>query len=339
VKIIIMGTGPFAVPTAERLWNDGHQIPLVVVRPIADPSAKKQPPTPVRDWAKSKNLPLFDPASINDSKAVEHLAAIRADLFFVCDYGQILSRACLGASFLGGINLHGSLLPRHRGAAPVQWALLRGDQQAGVSVIHMTPKLDGGPILSVAQTEVLADENAGQLEPRLAFLGVEATVEAIDKLSGWDGASPIGSIQSQEAVTKAPRFDKSHGQMDFRLSAEYLVRLVRALQPWPGTFAELKINETTSPMRILIRSARACSHQSGRSPGQAWMCNSSDLGLNWPAPWHRLIAIATQSGTLLVSRLQPSGKREMVAEEFLRGHSLGAHSKFVLPERPLDELK
>jgi methionyl-tRNA formyltransferase len=332
-----MATGPFAVPTCKRLLADGHEIPLVVVRPLVDPTAKKLPPTPVRDWAKENSLPIFEPQSINDPAAIAELEKYSAELFFVCDYGQILSKACLGVPKLGGINLHGSLLPRHRGAAPVQWALLRGDSEAGVSVIHMTPRLDAGPILSIASTKILPDENASQLEPRLAEIGIEASLQAIEQLSHWDGTSEIGIVQINESVTKAPRFAKLQGQLDFRLSAEYLVRLVRALQPWPGTFAELRYPDGKL-VRLLIRSARAVDHCSGRTPGEVWPCNTQELGLDWPAPWHQVLAVATGSGTLLIARLQPAGKREMDAEEFLRGHALLNGVQFILPEPPLGEL-
>lgn len=332
-----MATGPFAVPTCKRLLAEGHEIPLVVVRPLVDPTAKKLPPTPVRDWAKENSLPLFEPQSINDPVAIAELEKYSADLFFVCDYGQILSKACLGVPRLGGINLHGSLLPRHRGAAPVQWALLRGDTEAGVSVIHMTPRLDGGPILSIASTKILPDENAGQLEPRLAEIGVEASLQAIAQLTHWNSESEIGIIQNTDGVTKAPRFAKSHGQLDFRLSAEYLVNLIRALQPWPGTFADLQLPDGKQ-IRLLIRSARSFQHNSGRKPGAVWPCSTQELGLDWPSPWKRVLAVATKTDTLLIARLQPASKREMDAEEFLRGHALLQGAQFLLPDPPLSEL-
>lgn len=332
-----MGTGPFAVPTCERLLQDGHDIALVVVRPPADSNTKKPLPAPVRDWATVHQLPLFAPDNINTATAIEELRKVHSELFFVCDYGQILSKECLSASKLGGINLHGSLLPRHRGAAPVQWALLRGDTQAGVSVIHMTPKLDGGPILATAATDILVDENSGQLEPRLAVLGVDASRRAIELLSHWDLSGAIGCSQASGDVTKAPRFAKSHGQIDCRLPAEYLVRLVRALQPWPGTFADLRL-ATDKSMRILIRSARSVAQPSVRSPGAVWDCATSSLGKSWPAPWQRVMAVATSDGVLLVARLQPAGKREMDAEEFLRGHKLAEAACLELPPAPLARL-
>ena len=341
MRILVMATGPFAVPTCKRLLAEGYDVPLVVVRPLVDPTAKKLPPTPVRDWARENNLPLFDPQSINDPAAIAELKKYSPDLYFVCDYGQILSKDCLSVPSLGGINLHGSLLPRHRGAAPVQWALLQGDAEAGVSVIHMTPRLDAGPVLSIASTRVRPDENAGQLEPRLAEIGVEASLQAIHQLSHWDGSSAIGIIQSNDGVTKAPRFAKSHGQLDFRLPASYLVRLIRALQPWPGTFAELQLPDGKL-IRILVRAARAIDRDSGREPGSVWTCNASEFSsegaevASAPAPpSQKVLAVATGAGSLLITRLQPASKREMDAEEFLRGHAMLDGAKFILPEPPV----
>ncbi len=335
MRIIVMGTGPFAVPTSERLLKDGHDIPLVVTRPLPNPAPKKIPSRPVWDWATNNRLAILEPTSINDSAVVEELRRYEADLFFVCDYGQILSNECLGTARLGGINLHGSILPRHRGAAPVQWALLRGDQEAGVTVIHMTPKLDAGPALAIGRTAIVEDETAEQLEPRLAELGIDATVRAVDFLSRHDNHESLGVVQDQTLVTKAPRFAKSDGQLDFRLPAEYLVRLIRATQPWPGSFAELgsKSGKTT---RLKILAARSVSHslQSSYAVGQLFVLKAEEIGEEWSAPWDQLLGIRCGEGLLLVSRVQPAGKRAMIASEYLRGHVPDSDSMFLLPDPP-----
>ncbi|MCC6509053.1 MAG: methionyl-tRNA formyltransferase, partial [Pirellulaceae bacterium] len=205
MRIVIMGTGPFAVPSCRALVEAGHEIAEVVVRP---PANKKVAQAPVEAWAQSAGLPLYQPTSINLPESLEHLRTLEPELVFVCDYGQILSRDCLSIPKLGGINLHGSLLPRHRGAAPVQWTILAGDTQAGVSVIHMTPGLDAGPVLSLRSTPVLRDEHAGELEKRLSELGVQATLEAVELLGRWDRTSHIGTDQDKSLATKAPRLAK-----------------------------------------------------------------------------------------------------------------------------------
>ncbi len=342
-----MGTGPFAVPTCERLLSEGHDILGVVTRPVADPKAKKPPPRPVYDWARQHGLKVLEPSSINAPEAIQELAALAPDLFFVCDYGQILTKDCLAAARLGGINLHGSILPRHRGAAPVQWTLLRGDKAAGITVIHMTPRLDAGPALAVLNTNVGPDETAEELEPRLANLGVNATIEAVKLLDSWDGVSQLGNVQDQTLVTKARRFSKADGQLDFRQPAEYLARLVRACQPWPGTFAELAWPEGKK-LRVIVRSARHiettkdCKFEIDQ-PGAAVAMTAEQIGhddsdLDWSGRWQETIAVRTIDGVLLISLIQPSGKRAMPVNEFLRGHPLSPRCNFVLPESPCQRL-
>ncbi len=362
MRMILLGTGPFAVPTCQQLLEDGHDIALVVTRPLVDPRAKKPPERPVYQWASQAGLEIYEPASINAPEAIERLAGLQADLMFVCDYGQILSKASLATTGLGGINLHGSLLPRHRGAAPVQWTLLSGDTQAGVTVIHMTPRLDAGPALAIAQTEIAEDESAEQLEPRLAQLGVAATQQAVAMLAEWDGQSPIGVIQDAGLVTKAPRFAKSDGQLDFRRSAEQLARQVRACQPWPSTFAELAWPEGKK-MRLLVKAARAvpatlpalrdkpvgtvaivdtrqaegwqptfsATSATGDEQPKVLATSATLSGYgDWSAPWQRVLGVATGEGTLLIGRVGPAGKREMSVDEFLRGHPIQEAAQFVL---------
>lgn len=330
MRIIVMGTGPFAVPASQKLLDLGHDIPLVVTRPLSDPPPKKLPPRPVADWASAHRIDLFQPLSINAEESIANLKTYNADLFFVCDYGQILSPDALAAARLGGINLHGSILPRHRGAAPVQWALLRGDIAAGVTVIHMTPRLDAGPALAVASTLIHQDETAEQLEPRLAELGVASTVDAVRALETWDGEASLGSPQDRALVTKAPRFSKVDGLLDPRLPAEYLVRLVRACQPWPGTFTHL-MWPGGKRLRVIIRAARAVDNVDGLTDAPVGTTT------RWHDPtaddaWQTTLAIRCSKGILLVGQIQPAGKRAMSADEFLRGHASLGTATMELPE-------
>jgi len=156
MKLVLMGTGPFAVPSFRQIARSNCEILAVVTKaPVDKPTRDKEPlESPVMSWAKDAGLPIVTPGSINDLEAVQWLGALKPDLLVVCDYGQILSNEALSQARLGGINLHGSLLPRHRGAAPVQWSILSGDSLAGVSVIHMTPKLDAGPVLEQRSREI-----------------------------------------------------------------------------------------------------------------------------------------------------------------------------------------
>lgn len=334
-----MGTGPFALPSCERLHSSAHEVVLVVVRPSHASTNKKPPPTPVQSWAERTGLPVFQPANINAPESLEKLAEVGPDLFFVCDYGQILSSECLTIPSLGGVNLHGSLLPRHRGAAPVQWTLLSGDSHAGVSVIHMTPGLDAGPVITRRSVHVLRDENASQLEERLSELGALATMEAVEILTQWDQDGTVGTMQDRSLATKAPRLNKQDGRLDFSLPAVELERRVRGLQPWPGAYGELNLSETKS-VSIHLRAARALegpadptTNWNDAQVGSVRFSTARQLGLaspEWDRPWDQLLVIKSGRGLLLASSVQPAGKRTMSAAEFIRGHPLSDSAKMAI---------
>ena len=308
LNMILMGTGPFAVPSFEAIRAAGHKISLVVTRPQPPVKSRKgPPPSPVRDWATEHRLPIFDPASINDQTSVDRLGELKSDLLVVCDYGQILKPPALESARLGGINLHGSLLPKYRGAAPVQWAMLSGDMVTGVSVIHMTPRLDGGPVVTIRQTPIRDDETAGQLEERLSEIGVAATIEAVDLLAGWDGTSTIGQVQDIDLATKAPRLKKSDGRIDWTRTARQVDCHVRGMQPWPVAFTELIVAEGKPPIRLAIKEISIPEVESGgHQPGEVVTADG--------------FGVATADAVIRIERLQPAGKKEMGGGDFLRGH-------------------
>ena len=166
MRLVMMGTGPFAVPTLESLLDSSHEVVALVTRPSVAAQTRgktKAPPNPMRELAESRGLPVLDPVNVNEDSFRPALIALRPELLVVCDYGQILSPAALSVAPLGGINLHGSLLPKYRGAAPVQWAIWRGEQETGVTVIHMTPRLDAGPNLAQLTTAIGPAETAAEL--------------------------------------------------------------------------------------------------------------------------------------------------------------------------------
>lgn len=316
-RLIVMGTGPFAVPSFDALRRAGHQIELVVTRPLPPVKSRKgPPPSPVRLWAETHRLEIFDPNSINDEESVERIRAVKASLLVVCDYGQILKPPALAAATLGGINLHGSLLPAYRGAAPVQWALLNGDKKTGVTVIHMTPRLDGGPILETRETVIGEDETAGELELRLSLLGVDATMAAVDLLSQWDRQSDIGTRQDPAQVSKAPRLKKSDGLIDWSRSAAELDCHVRGMQPWPLAFTHFPVADKP-PIRLVIKKIRTIDDRPavGLSAGEILEDDR--------------FCVATGDLPVEITRLQPAGKREMSGIDFLRGHKPAPGSRLT----------
>lgn len=336
MRLILMGTGPFAVPSFEAIRAHPYEIIQVITRPIvASPNKRESQTSPVRDWAHQHGLPLADPKSINEAATVDWLTSLRSDLLVVCDYGQILSKAALQASRLGGINLHGSLLPRHRGAAPVQWAILSGDAVSGVSVIHMTPALDGGPVLQYARLTVGERESAQQLESRLSSLGVNPTLESIAMLAKCDRleqTTGMGEIQDRSRATKAPRLAKNDGELDFRFCVRHLDRLIRGLQPWPGTFTHLQFPDNKT-VRILINQVEPIESErlpSGHVPGDLIFGELLEqVKKHEPKLKNSELAVAAGDGFLDIPMLQPAGKRMMGAAEFLRGYARYSHLKFA----------
>ncbi len=307
-RIILMGTGPFAVPSFDAIRIAGHDVCLVVTRPQAAVKTRGEAPSsPVRDWAVTYGYPIIDPPSINDADAIEKLASQRADLLVVCDYGQILKPAALESTPLGGINLHGSLLPKYRGAAPVQWAVLSGDEVAGISVIHMTPRLDGGPILATRETAIGDDETSGELELRLSLLGIDATLESINLLAQWDRSSTIGQSQDTSLVSRAPRLQKTDGEIDWSRTNREIDCQVRGMLPWPIAFTHIQVAAGKPPLRVAIKRVASVD-----LPREAYPTGSIVAGED--------IVIATADGLLRLELVQPAGKREMTGNEFRRGY-------------------
>ena len=319
MRLIMFGTGPFAVPTFESLLDSDHEVLPLVTRPIADSGKRrKTSENPTRDAGQKAGLQILDPPDVNQPDSVAKLIELDADLFVVCDYGQILSKDCLSAAKLGGINLHGSLLPKYRGAAPINWAIYNGDPVTGITIIHMTPKLDGGPCLAKSETEILPTETTETIEPRLAQLGVAPVHEAISMLAAWDGVSEIGEKQDRKLATKAPRLKKTDGQIDWSRSAIEITNQIRAFQPWPGSYTNWNSEKLKQPMRLIlhrtsvVQSAGATSAGAEFKPGQVVSTLAQETN-------QLELIVATGDGLISIEDIQPAGKRKMPVADFLRG--------------------
>jgi methionyl-tRNA formyltransferase len=317
MRLVIMGTGPFAVPTFEALLESPNQVVALVTRPerpVHDKHKQSAPRNPMREVAERSKLEIFAPESINSAEALHRLSDWRADLFVVCDYGQILSREALALARLGGINLHGSLLPKYRGAAPIQWAIFHGETESGVSVIHMTPWLDAGPVLVQRRLVIMPDATAGQLEARLATLGPDAVLEAIARLAE---GNTTGITQDPTQATKAPRLQKTDGLIDWSRSAEQILNQIRAMDPWPRAYT-FWLSADGPPLRLILDDVAIQAGTPSAKPGTILIADASAGHLS----------VACGSGSLTIHRLQPCGKRPMTAGEFLRGYPLRAGDRF-----------
>jgi methionyl-tRNA formyltransferase len=301
MRLLMLGTGPFAVPTLEALAASPHEVALVVARPPRGRDAKA---SPLQRAGDSLGLETWTPESVNLPESQDRLAALHADLLVVCDYGEILRPATLATTRLGGINLHGSLLPKYRGAAPVQCAILNGDAETGNTVIQMTPGLDAGPCLAQERTPIDPDEDAAALEARLSQHGAQLVLRVVEQLAAGT-AKPIEQVAGE--ATKAPRLTKEDGAIDWSRPAIEIKNRVRAVQPWPRAFTFWHRSDGP-PVRLNI--------------DRVQLSDSSELasesGVVVSAA-NRLL-VATGTSPLEILAVQSAGKRAMSAADFLRGN-------------------
>lgn len=232
MRIVFMGTPDFAVPSLEALLRRGHEIAAVYTQPDKPKGrGHKLLPPPVKVLALEHNIPVCQPTTLRNAEAVETLRAFEPELIVVAAYGKILPPDVLAIPPHGCINVHGSLLPQYRGAAPIQWAVLNGDKISGVTIQRMAEGVDTGDILAKAQTEIGEDETSGELFDRLMMLGAELLVDTIDKL---DTLTP--EPQDEALATHAPMLQKEMGAVDWTKPASEVHNLVRGLNPWPAAY-------------------------------------------------------------------------------------------------------
>jgi methionyl-tRNA formyltransferase len=261
-------------------------------------------PSLIKKSAQRLGVPVLQPENVNAPESVSAIAELAPDMLVTAAYGQILSAELLGVPRLGAINLHGSILPAYRGAAPVARAIQRGETEAGVTVIQMTPKIDAGGMIAVARTPIDPDETAGELEDRLARLGVPLSLEAIEKIVA--GRAEI-LPQDQSLVTRAPKLRKEDGVIDWTRPAAEIHNLVRAMQPWPiasTTWTALPWTPS-GPLRVIVHKTRPVAGEG--EPGVVLTATGDDL------------VVAAGQGAVQLLILQVPGKKPMTAAEFLRG--------------------
>jgi methionyl-tRNA formyltransferase len=314
MRLVMMGTGPFGAPTFRKLYQTPHDVVGLVTTPLRPRRGRgPAPASPTRDIAAEHGTPIFDPEDVNGGEARSRLLEYRADLLVVCDYGQILSAETLATARLGGINVHGSLLPKYRGAAPVNWAIYHGEKETGVSVIHMTPKLDAGPVIAQGRTRIDPDETAEELEARLSEIGARLVPDAMDALMSGR-AKPIP--QDPAKSSKAPRLRKTDGLVQWSRPAVAVKDHVRAVQPWPKAYTFWH-RPDGPPLRLIVGPVTAMG-----SPDP-----TAKPGTVLEASGDRLLVAASQ-GAVLWTSVQPAGKRMLPVAEFLRGYQVQPGQRF-----------
>jgi methionyl-tRNA formyltransferase len=316
MRLVIMGTGTFAEPTLEALLAGPHPVVGLVTQPDRaaghERGSTRQIGKGMKSIAQEKDIPVFQPESINTPEGVAKLKEWGAELLVVAAYGQILSKDVLEAAPHGGINVHASLLPKYRGAAPVAWAIYHGETRTGVTIIRMTTGLDAGDMLAQEALAIMPEETAGELEARLAPLGTRLACRVIEQIAT---GTAHGIKQDKSQVTKAPKLKKEDGLIDWSRSAVDVCNQVRAMQPWPTAYTFLHRQGQGAQRVIVNRTGKSMIMPSGPShyaPGSGLLFGQQDT-----------LWVATgQHGAIQVLELQPAGKKRMTAAEFLRGHPI-----------------
>ena len=322
MKVVFLGSGPFALPALEVLWRHRDEFPLlrVISRPARPGKrGRRLLPTPVAARCDELGMPCETPESINAPDVVAGLVELEADLFVVADYGQILRRGVLDAPRIGIYNLHGSVLPKYRGAAPVQYALLDGAEETGVTLFRIEAGLDSGPVVGVARLPIEAGETAGELEERLSHLAAELLEE---HLAAFADGSFSETPQDDAAATLAPKIDKGFGRIDWTRRARDLDFFVRALNPWPIAHSWL-LRDGMEPERTALLRAIAVDSEGDETPGTITDVTKKHFD------------VRCGEGCLRVTEVQKPGKPAMAASAYLNGNALRVGDRFDSLREPV----
>jgi methionyl-tRNA formyltransferase len=306
MKVLFYGTPEFALPTFEALLRE-HEVVAVVTQPDR-PAHRGQrlTPPPVKLRAEAAGLTVLQPPRLRDPGWAERLRELRAEVGVVVAFGQILSRAVLDAPARGSINVHASLLPRYRGAAPIAWAIMRGERETGITTFQMDEGMDTGPTLLSASTPIGVEETAGELAARLAPLGAGVLIDTLARL---DTLTP--TPQRHEDATSAPRLKKSDGDLDWARPAREIVDRVRGCNPWPGA------SSATPAGALRIWRARPIGAAASAAPATLVAAGET-------------LAVASGEGLVLPLEVQPESRRAVSWTEYLRGARLSAGTRLAV---------
>ncbi len=297
MRIVFIGTGEIGAPTLRALLNAEHEVAAVVTQPDK-PVGREQriESPPIKKEIAKTGIAILQPPRIKDPQAIEEVRRLTPDVIVVAAYGQILPREVLEIPHLACLNLHASLLPRWRGAAPIQAAIAAGDSETGITVMYMAEGLDTGDILLQRSVEILPNDTGGSLHDRLAQVAPEALLESLQLVAA---ANAPRIPQDNAFATYAPKLKREHGQIDWSESAEAIERKIRAYNPWPGAF-----------MKVDGQNLKVFSASVVNLNGEPGEILRSDKDL----------IVATGKGALSLTEVQLEGKRRMIAAKFLRGH-------------------
>ena len=303
MRVIFMGTPDFATGTLEEIVKAGHEVAGVVTQPDKPKGrGKTMMPTPVKETALKYNLPVYQPRKVREPEFVELLRSLKPDVMVVAAFGQIITKEILEMPKYGCINVHASLLPAYRGAAPIQWAVINGDKESGVTIMQMDEGIDTGDMIEKAVVPIAEDETGGSLFDKLSHTGAKLCVKVLRDL---EEGTAVREKQPEESTTPyAKMIDKKMGEVDWKKSAKEIEQLIRGLNPWPSAYT--KVHGKT----LKLWKAKVLLETSQMNPGQIVKVTKDSL------------AVQTGQGMLEIQELQLEGKKRMDTSSFLRGYAL-----------------
>lgn len=315
MRLVFLGTPDFALPALRALAGSRHEVVLVLTRPDRPRGrGKKREAPPVRLLARELGLRVEQPAKVSTPEGIDIIRSAKPEAGVVCAYGEIISADVLDIAPEGFFNVHASLLPKFRGAAPVQHAILSGASVTGVTIIRLVEKMDAGDVIGVQETPIESADTAGTLTERLAELGARALIDSLDRVE--DG-TVLFERQNESEATYAPKITKKDARIDWERSADYLERFVRAMWPVPGAFTIFERDKRK--LRLIIE--RAVVTEGSGKPGTVIASSDGRLVVAAGQP-----AAENSPRALELLQVQPEGKRMMSASEFLRGYAVAPGS-------------
>jgi len=310
MRAVFMGTPEIAATVLKSVLASRHEV-IAVVTQTDKPKGRGHEMAfpPVKEVALEAGIPVLQPQRARDEAFIEELRALNPDIILVAAYGKLLPKAILDMPKFGCINVHASLLPKYRGASPIQWAVLNGDEKSGVTIMHMAETMDTGDIIMTEEVVLAADETAGTLHDKLADIGGPLLVTAMDALE--NGRAPR-IRQNEEEATHVKMLDKTMGNIDFNKSALQIERWIRGLNPWPTAYTKLDGKMCKLWKAEVISAEELSKEEKVDVPGTVFAVAKESFD------------VLTGEGALRIKELQLEGKRKMTAEEFLRGYKLEA---------------
>jgi len=303
VNIVYLGSGEFGVECLNALRSSGHDLRFIVTQPPNPAGRGRKPnPTPVARWADANSVAFIETDNVNAPDVIERIAGYEPDLIVVIAFGQKVGNDLVNLPPKGAINVHASLLPKYRGAAPINWAIINGETKTGISIITLAEKMDAGKILAQGQTDIGPDETAGQLHDRLAPIAAPLLLKTIDQIAAGTAAY---TEQDHSKATLAPKLKKIDGLIDFGEPAEVLARKIRGLWPWPGASADYVSKKTGKSVRVTIAGAEVIESS-----------NPTELP---PGTFDEYLNVICGENALKITRIKPAGSALMDFKPFTNG--------------------